>query len=511
MKEWIVQDDLSQSEVEARLQFCHFETNVVHEEAETKAGVDSGSYLGAVHKGMTALGDGLETEEQRRMKQLCMQPAQSVTKLRARTEDEDKALLMILNHEIEVPGPPAFLKQSRTSTELAYFTDIFLAIEYPLYAHLAPGQQFGQNMSRHAIMRHIYAGPEAAPSHKQEVEEFKEAFSRIALNADTRVVTITFKGRQSAAKWVNWRLPLASKLLTLVDYDGQRERARTTPELVRLDYYDFTVAVRKGEVTSRDMHWILPHALGLQVQEMTHPDASSKGLNDKEWRVTVKGAQCPQILRSTTFIETEQAAVMIHHHTIHVNWPCATCHSPEHPTTYCKMEAEAIEQQRKLFDMRLTGTLPSADDNGGNGLAKGSLPTTLEQLRKILTKGAYPSRSRVSNKKDGRSKPKSLKRLTQSPSKKITHGDTCGPSLSIEWEQHRRPGGTTGITSGDPPRSKPEKDEGWQNGERGLQQQPDATPRVDGPINGTYPAEATNHGVQKELEVHHKDDGIEVV
>ncbi|KAE9311047.1 hypothetical protein PF008_g20297 [Phytophthora fragariae] len=175
------------------------------------------------------------------------------------------------------------------------------------------------------------------------------------------------------------------------------------------------------------------------------------------------------------------------------------------------MEAEAIEQQRKLFDMRLTGTLPSADDNGGNGLAKGSLPTTLEQLREILTKGAYPSRSRVSNKKDGRSKPKSLKRRTQSPSKKITHGDTCGPSLSIEWEQHRRPGGTTGITSGDPPRSKPEKDEGWQNGERGLQQQPDATPRVDGPINGTYPAEATNHGVQKELEVHHKDDGIEVV
>ncbi|GMF45883.1 unnamed protein product [Phytophthora fragariaefolia] len=206
-----------------------------------------------------------------------------------------------------------------TCTELAYFTDIFLAIEYPPYVHLVPGQQFGPNMSRHAIMRHIYAGPEAAPNHKQEAEEFKEAFSRIALNADTRVVTVRFKGRQSAAKWVNWRLPLASKLLTLVDYDGQRERARTTHELMRLDYYDFTVAVRKGEVTSRDMHWILAHELGLQVQEMTHPDASPKGLNDKEWRVTVEGEQYPQILRSTTFIEAEQAAVMVHHHTIHVN------------------------------------------------------------------------------------------------------------------------------------------------------------------------------------------------
>ncbi|KAE9331822.1 hypothetical protein PF008_g15238 [Phytophthora fragariae] len=313
---------------------------------------------------------------------------------------------MILNHEIEVPGPPPFLKQSMTSTELAIFTDIFLAVEYPLYAHLAPGQQFGDNMSRQAILEQTHAGMEAAPKQKQEVEDFKAAFSRIVLNVDTRVVTFTFKGRQSASRWINWRMPFASKLLTLVDYDGKRERARTTHEMVQLDYYEFTTSVRKGDVSSRGMHWLLTQTFGLQVQEMTHPETGKKGLNDKEWIIIVKGAGCPQKLRETAYIEVDKAAVMIHHHTINVNWPCASCHSPEHPTRYCKTPVAELAQRKQLFDLRVQGPLPSTTGYGVDMLKKGSLPTTLVQLDIMLKQGAYPERLSTSNKREGHVKPR---------------------------------------------------------------------------------------------------------
>jgi hypothetical protein len=74
-----------------------------------------------------------------RLRDLCMKPALPTTKLRQRTTDESKAIVMIVNHEIEVPFVPHFLQLSRTTSELAVLEDIFMALEYQLYAHLAPG------------------------------------------------------------------------------------------------------------------------------------------------------------------------------------------------------------------------------------------------------------------------------------------------------------------------------------------------------------------------------------
>lgn len=110
-----------------------------------------------------------ETEEQQRMRELCMRPVERVLELRQRTTEEDRALVMILTHELELARPPAFLIQSMDAEELAVFTDLFHAIEYPLYAHLAPGQRFGEDMSREALLRYVSAGREAAPQHKQEI------------------------------------------------------------------------------------------------------------------------------------------------------------------------------------------------------------------------------------------------------------------------------------------------------------------------------------------------------
>ncbi|EGZ09066.1 hypothetical protein PHYSODRAFT_412822, partial [Phytophthora sojae] len=219
---------------------------------------------------------------------------------------------MILNHEIEVPAPPYFLVQSMTASELSCFTDIFLAIEYPLYAHLAPGQRFGEHMTKQAIMAQIYVGAEAAAAQKQEIADFKQSISRITLDMTAKVISATFKGRLSAARWVNWKLPLASKLLTLVD-EQQREAARTTNAIVKLDYYTFSITIRRGVTTSQAMYWILATEMNLDVHSMTHPVTESTGLNDKQWTVMIKGS-CPAWLCNTGVIASEDMEVVVHHH-----------------------------------------------------------------------------------------------------------------------------------------------------------------------------------------------------
>ncbi|KAG2999766.1 hypothetical protein PC128_g22445 [Phytophthora cactorum] len=117
---------------------------------------------------------------------------------------------------------------------LAVFQDIVKTIEYPLYAHLDPGQRFGANLSRSALLALIHMG-----------EEFKVTLSRITLDTVARVLTVTFKGKKTTAWWVNWRLPLARRLLTLRDYERQRDTTKVTYELVKLDYYRFTISVKK--------------------------------------------------------------------------------------------------------------------------------------------------------------------------------------------------------------------------------------------------------------------------
>ncbi|GMF34629.1 unnamed protein product [Phytophthora fragariaefolia] len=98
------------------------------------------------------------TAEQVRLKELCLRPAEPTNQFRQRTDDEVKAIVMILNHELEVPHVPPFLAQTMGPGELAVFEDLFMAHEYPLYAHLAPGQRFFANMTKGAILTQIQGG-----------------------------------------------------------------------------------------------------------------------------------------------------------------------------------------------------------------------------------------------------------------------------------------------------------------------------------------------------------------
>ncbi|KAE8910802.1 hypothetical protein PF003_g5340 [Phytophthora fragariae] len=336
MKGWIAGERLSQKEVEDRLRVQYLEGLHPNSEGGKPDSTIFRSYKGAVSQGLHKRETKKLTEEQSRLRDLCLRPAKALTQLRQRTADEDAALLMIMSQEIEVPRPPNFLVQSMNAGEIARFTDRFLGIEYPLYAHLMPGQWFGENLTKQAILAHIHTGVEAAPKQKQDVEKFKNSLSRITLDMDTRVITVTFKGRGTARSWANWKMPMAGKMLQLIDYEREREAARISHEMVQLDYYTFTAEVKSGKVTSTDMHWILAQSMGLQVQTMVHPEAGRAGLNDKRWTVTIKGAGCPRKLRNIALLQTTDAEILIWHHSVHVGRPCSNCLSQNHQTRYCR-------------------------------------------------------------------------------------------------------------------------------------------------------------------------------
>ncbi|KAE8966829.1 hypothetical protein PR003_g29349 [Phytophthora rubi] len=160
---WVVNEQVKQRELEDRLQFFKFETTPEHMQPMVdEPTLLRGSYREAVGPAERTRTTPTPSTEQERLTALCLQPAELLTQLRERTEDEVKAIVMILNHEIEVPNVPPFLIQSMDPSELACFEDIFMALEYPLYAHLAPGQRFFANMTKGAILAQIYVGVEAA-------------------------------------------------------------------------------------------------------------------------------------------------------------------------------------------------------------------------------------------------------------------------------------------------------------------------------------------------------------
>jgi hypothetical protein len=381
MYQWVIKDNVPQREVGERLRFISLGTRC---EEETAAGrITTGSYLEAVQQ------DGTHAEaqlnaEQRRLRELCMEQFHPTSKLRPRTADETAAIVMILNHAIDVPAVPSFLTQSMAPGELAVFEDLFKALEYSLYAHIAPGQRFFSNMAPDVIMAQIHCGTEAAPAHKHRIEEFKRELSRIALDMRSRILKVTFKGRAVAAKWVGWQLPLATKMLTLVDYDMIRERAKRTYEFVMMDYYSFVVEVRKGVMTSREMYKMLKDVLGLKVQAMQHTRTPTMGIQEMQWQVRVQASECPACIEDKGYIVQGEVEVVIHHVGTHVNWPCRTGLSPAHPTRVCTVEKETVDAERSKNTCTLPGAVIPEKGNAGSGSGAAGHARAMAQLERFL-------------------------------------------------------------------------------------------------------------------------------
>ncbi|GMF20085.1 unnamed protein product [Phytophthora fragariaefolia] len=294
-------------------------------------------------------------------------------RLRERTKDEIAAVEMILNHDIEVPKVPPFLSQFMSPDELAVFEDIFMALEYPIYTHLAPGQRFFDNMSKGALLAQLNGGLEAALAHKQKIEEFKQELSRISLDMKSRVITVTFKGKATAARWILWQIPVASKPLTLIDYETIRERAKLTHELVMLDYYSFEVKVRRGPLFSRDMYWVLTEGVGLKVQALAQSTSPSVGIQEKQWLVRILASECPNCIAGKSCLKIGDVEVTLHHSGVHVNRVFMVIGRAEHHDV-CQVESPAddgtprgaAEERDSDGENQLRGTLARGEAKGSN-------------------------------------------------------------------------------------------------------------------------------------------------
>jgi hypothetical protein len=387
MYDWVITSKDPQREIENRLQFFRFQSKTEVEGVQLRTTTEtSGSYLAAVTQDSVQSDAGDMTMEQVRLRALCLMPATPTLRLRERTKDEVQAIVMILNHEIEVPRVPPFLTQSMDAGELACFEDLFMSLEYPMYAHLAPGQRFFDNMSKSAILAQMYVGAEAAPGQKAELLAFKSGLSRISLDMETRVLKVTFKGKQAAAKWIGWQIPLAGRTLVLHDYESVRARANSTNELVPLDYYSMVVEVRKGRLTSRDIFWLPTTALELKVQAMTHASSGDEGVMEQQWNVRLTASACPPKLRAVTYLNVDSADVVVFHNSIHVNWPCKRCYSPEHPTKFCKTLPEGMAEEQRKHTLSVAGSLPSSVGDSSRDYSAAERPKTMEALEKLLRK-----------------------------------------------------------------------------------------------------------------------------
>jgi hypothetical protein len=94
----------------------------------------------------------------------------------------------------------------------------------------------------------------------------------------SRMLKVTFKGRDKARKWVGWTVPLPNRALLLVEYDTIQKRAKQTHELVMMVYYSFVVEVHNGEMPSREL---LELGMGLDVQALDHTVLPGGGI--QEW------------------------------------------------------------------------------------------------------------------------------------------------------------------------------------------------------------------------------------
>lgn len=203
-----------------------------------------------------------------------------------------------------------------------------------------------------------------------------------------------------------------------------------------MGYYRFTVVLRKGELISKEMYWLLTKKLGLHVQAMAHPETGAAGLNDKPWNVSIKATSCPTNLRKTAFLIIEDIELLLHHQEVHVNWLCMVCYSLDHPTKYCRVGTGGLEESKQKHTMRLEGKSPSRSGDGSRTYGEFTHTTTLERLQEMLQRegdeGVDQQSKERSQHNTDQAPPRPPKRIVQEPVKVVI-------TLPKEWEQHHIP------------------------------------------------------------------------
>ncbi|EEY60380.1 uncharacterized protein PITG_12790 [Phytophthora infestans T30-4] len=212
--------------------------------------------------------------------------------------------------------------------------------------------------------------------------KFKRDISRAEINTETRVVKVTFKGKNTAMKWVGWGMPLGMRMLKLVDYETQREEAKANNALLHMDFYRFTIAAKRGCPTSSDLYWILSQKIGVRVQALAHVETGDGNVNDKQWNVSIKAEACPANLRRVSSMVRGKGG--------------REYGSNEHPTTIEQLLAQVKGRQLSSTSQILKQGREK-QQAAADGSERPSIPEDWEQARWATAVSKEPDNLETSN------------------------------------------------------------------------------------------------------------------
>jgi hypothetical protein len=90
------------------------------------------------------------------------------------------------------------------------------------------------------------------------------------------------------------------------------------------------------------------------------------------------------VLRNKSYIVNGQKEVVLHHYTIHVNWPCRTCLSPDHPTRVCKVSDDNKESERMKFTCQVETQREEGSGAGKRKSTGDGNASVMKQMEKLL-------------------------------------------------------------------------------------------------------------------------------
>jgi hypothetical protein len=302
--------------------------------------------------------DGAVTVELKHLTTLCLQECETGETTRAPTSDEIKAIDLVLQQRIELPHPPLFIRQIMDIEEQAHFAHIFQTMEYPLYAHLDPGQFLQSEISPKVLFALIQVDDAASKEQQLQVASFKDSTSRVTLDSETRILTFWFGSKTRARSWAGWRVPVATRTLLLHDYRALEDVPEEKRPVTRFTSFRFQVECKSGEMSPLSMQHLLCNELQLPVVQLSHPQLALRCEDNGVWDAVTLGPRCPPILRQTTVIKYGKVRLTILLPDIFACRPCGLCKDHAHPSQRCtRTQAEA-----SAYAKTRTRKVSTADD-----------------------------------------------------------------------------------------------------------------------------------------------------
>jgi hypothetical protein len=296
------------------------------------------SYLEALNLAETLFRDSsVPIVTNNRLYELCTTPMETALDLRPITPDEAEAIDLILAGELIVPYPPLFLNRIYNGRELAAFQDLFQQLEYPLMAHLEPGQVLSATISHFGMLKLMETGSAACTELADKAREFRKSVARIVYTSKTRTISFYFRGKRAAETWSGWKVPFMGRFLPLFDYktlttakdhDGRRNH-------VRLGMYSATMVIRGKPLDSWAVFHLTQDLLGLHCFKVIPVKTDEGDIEQHKWRIHLVSEGCLQVLETYTHIRWKESETLLHHHEVFKFQPCPRCGSGFHPASGC--------------------------------------------------------------------------------------------------------------------------------------------------------------------------------